>query len=103
MTNEQFKLEFEKAVLRSKNTLIKKEKEYSEGSDRFDQFHKVALMNSVSPMEALWGMASKHITSIASMTQDPTMYNLKTWREKIGDLRNYLFLAEALLIDLEVK
>ena len=103
MTNEQFLLEFEKAVLRSKNTLSRKEKEYSEGIDRLDQFKKVAAMNSVSPMEALWGMASKHVTSIASMVEDPKMYNLKTWREKLGDLRNYIFLAEALLIDLEVK
>ena len=103
MTNEQFLLEFEKAVLRSKNVLCRKEKEYSEGEDRFDQFWKVASMNSISPMEALWGMASKHVTSVATMVKDPTSYNLKTWREKLGDLRNYIFLAEALLIDLEVK
>jgi len=103
MTNEQFQLEFEKAVLRSKTTLCRKEKEYSEGIDRFDQFKKIAIMNSISPMEALWGMASKHITSVATMVQDPKSYNLKTWREKLGDLRNYLFLAEGLLIDLEVE
>lgn len=103
MTNEQFQLEIEKMFLRSKNTLVRKEKEYSEGTDRLDQFKKVAIMNDISPAEALWGMASKHVTSVASMTKDPKMYNMKTWREKLGDLRNYTLLLEALLIDLEVK
>lgn len=33
----------------------------------------------------------------------PKMYNLKRWREKLNDLRNYTFLLEALLVDLEVE
>jgi len=103
MTNEQFLIELESAFLRSKQILNKKEKEYSEGVDRFDQFKKVAILNNVSPTEALWGMASKHVTSIADMCKDPKMYDLKQWREKLTDLRNYTFLADALLIDLEVK
>jgi len=48
-------------------------------------------------------MASKHISSIAGMVKDPSSYNLKTWREKVTDLRNYTILLDALLIDLEVK
>lgn len=103
MTNEQFMIEVDKAFARSKQLLIRKEEEYSEGVDRLDQFHKIAILNTISPAEALWGMASKHITSIATMIKDPKMYNLKRWREKLNDLRNYTFLLEALLIDLEVK
>ena len=103
MTNEQFLIELESAFLRSKRVLDKKGKEYSEGVDRFDQFKKVAILNNVSPTEALWGMASKHIISVADMVKDPVNYSLKQWREKVGDLRNYTFLLEGLLIDLEVK
>lgn len=103
MTNEQFMIEVDKSFARSKQLLIRKEKEYSEGVDRLDQFHKVAFLNTVSPTEALWGMASKHVTSVADMVKDPVSYNLKIWREKLTDLRNYTFLLDALLIDLEVK
>jgi len=103
MNNEQFMIEVDKAFARSKQLLMKKEEEYSEGADRLDQFYKVAFLNTVSPAEALWGMASKHVTSVASMVKDPKMYNMKKWREKLNDLRNYTFLLEALLIDLEMK
>jgi hypothetical protein len=103
MTNEEFMELVDSLVNQSKAVLAIKEREYSEGADRFDQFKKVGIMNSVSPMEALWGMASKHITSIASMVKDPSSYNLETWREKLGDLRNYTLLAEGLLRDLGVK
>ena len=103
MTNEQFMMEVDKAFARSKQLLMKKEKEYSEGTDRLDQFYKVAFLNTISPTEALWGMASKHVTSVSSMVKDPKMYNMKRWREKLNDLRNYTFLLEALLVDLEVK
>ena len=103
MDNEQFLIELESAFLRSKRVLDKKGKEYSEGVDRFDQFKKAGILNNVSPTEALWGMASKHIISVADMVKDPVNYSLKQWREKVGDLRNYTFLLEGLLIDLEVK
>lgn len=103
MTSEQFQIEVEEAFLRSKQLLNKKEKEYSGGKDRLDQFKKVAIMNSVSPTEALWGMSSKHVTSLATMVRDPTSHTLDQWVEKLTDLHNYLFLLGALLIDVEVK
>lgn len=99
MTNEQFQIEVEKAFLRSKQLLNKKEKEYSEGEDRLDQFKKVSTLNNEPATRSLWGMATKHVTSIANMVKDPTSYNLKMWREKVTDLRNYTFLLDALLVD----
>jgi len=103
MTNDEFQLHMQDSFLRSRRTLAKKEKEYSEGIDRLDQFKKAGILNNVSPTESLWGMATKHVTSIADMVKDPTSYNLKIWREKLGDLRNYTILCEALLSDLGVK
>lgn len=103
MTNEEFQLHLRDAFLRSQRLLMKKEKEYSEGQDRLDQFKKVGAMNNIEPTEALWGMVSKHITSIATMVKSPTMYNLKQWREKVTDLRNYTFLLDALLVDLGIS
>jgi len=103
MTNEEFQIEVEKAILRSKQILNKKEKEYSDGRDRLCQFKQVGTLNDIAPTEALWGMASKHISSLASMVKSPTSYNLKQWREKLNDLRNYTLLLDALLIDIGVE
>ena len=103
MDYSTFQIELEKAFLRSKKVLNKKEKEYSEGIDRLDQFKAAAHLNHEAPTKSLWGMATKHVTSIATMCKHPTSYNLKSWREKVTDLRNYTFLLDALLVDMEVK
>ncbi len=103
MNNELFQIEVEKAFLRSKRMLIRKEKEYSQGEDRLDQFKRLGIANCESPTKALWGMATKHVDSIGLMVKHPTSYNLKKWRKKITDLRNYTFLLDALLVDLGVE
>ena len=103
MTPEDFNIELESAFLRSKKVLIRKEKEYSGTRDRLEQFHRAAYVQNTNPCRALIGMATKHFTSICDMSKDPTSYNLKIWREKITNLRNYTFLLDALLVDLEVE
>jgi len=103
MENELFMIEVEKSFLRSKRLLIKKESEYAINSDRLDQFYRVAAASDLWPTEALLGMTMKHVTSIADMCKDPKMYNLRKWREKITDLRNYTFLLDALLVDMGVE
>jgi len=103
MTPEDFNIEVENSINRSKRLLAKKGTEYSQGIDRLDQFKQLATLNSQYPTEALWGMACKHIQSLAMMVKDPSSYNLKQWREKSGDLRNYTILLEALLLDMGVK
>lgn len=103
MTNEEFMIEVKKAHLRSKAILLKKGKEYGgkdeDLEDRLDQFYKIAYLNDEPPTRSLWGMASKHVTSIADMVKCPTTYNVKQWREKVTDLRNYTYLLEALLLE----
>ena len=103
MTNQEFLIEFEKSVLRSKKTLMKKEAEYSQGKDRLDQFHRAASAEGTNPAEALRGMMTKHFTSICDMCKDPTSHSLRQWNEKLGDLRNYTFLLDALVRDLGAK
>ena len=103
MDNTEFMIEVENSHNRSKRVLLKKEKEYSDGVDRLDQFHRVGVLNNIEPTEALFGMASKHITSIADMVKTPRIYNLRKWNEKLTDLRNYTYLLDALLRDMGVK
>jgi len=103
MTNEEFMIEVEKAFLRSKRVLLRKQVEYSDGKDRLSQFYRAASTQDITPTEALMGMATKHVTSIADMCKDPLAYSMRQWREKIVDLRNYTFLLEAMLSDLGVE
>jgi hypothetical protein len=100
MTNDQFLLELEHSFNRSKEILMKKEKEYSQGKDRLEQFHRAGAAQAISPPEALIGMATKHYTSICDMAKDANNYTIEQWDEKISDLRNYTFLLDALIRDI---
>lgn len=101
MNNENFMIEVEAAFLRSKRVLLRKQEEYAGEYDRLEQFHRAGAAQNINSAQALIGMAMKHVTSIADMSKHPTLHNLKKWREKLTDLRNYTFLLEALLIDME--
>lgn len=104
MEKELFMIEVEKSFLRSKRLLIKKAIEYApHKEDRLEQFYKIAHVNNSYPTEALISLTMKHVTSIATMCKDPEVHSLRKWREKITDLRNYTFLLDALLVDMEVK
>ena len=100
MTNERFMIELEDSFNRSKKVLIKKEKEYSNGRDRLEQFHRAGAAQNIKPTEALMGMATKHFTSMADMVKNPLDYSLKEWNKRVTDLRNYTFLPDALVRDL---
>ena len=103
MNTQEFMIEVENSHNRSKRVLIKKGDEYStpEGN-RLEQFYRAGAAQNITPTEALVGMTMKHIVSIADMSKSPFSYNLKKWDSKIVDLRNYTYLLDALLRDLEV-
>ena len=104
MDQATFEIEMEKSFLRSKKLLNKKAKEYAqEGGDRLAQFYRAGLALNESPSDALMGMAMKHVTSIVDMCQDPLIFSLKKWNEKITDLRNYTILLDALVRDLGIS
>lgn len=103
MNNTEFMIEVENSHNRSKRVLLKKEKEYAEEEDRLDQFYRVGTLNNVYPTEALFGMASKHVTSIADMVKVPHIHSLKKWNKKLTDLRNYTLLLDALLRDMGIR
>ena len=104
MNNQEFMIEVENSHNRSKRLLLRKGKVYStEDGDRLEQFYRAAAAQNINPCEALVGMATKHFTSIADMSKDPFEYSIKTWNEKITDLRNYTLLLDALLRDIIVE
>jgi hypothetical protein len=103
MTNEEFLIEVENSHNRSKKLLIKKAVEYSGDEDRLEQFYRAGCAQMINATEALIGMATKHFTSIADMAKRPDEYSLKKWDEKVTDLRNYTYLLDALVRDMEVE
>ena len=101
MDNKTFMLEVENSHNRSKNILLKKEKEYNmENANRLNQFYRAGSAQDINPCAALIGMATKHFTSIADMCKNPSSHSIEKWDEKITDLRNYTFLLDALLRDM---
>ena len=76
-----------------------KGKEYSSETDRLHNFKIAARINHCSPVQALWGMATKHLVSIVDMVEQKNQVNFNhdTVDEKVGDLINYLILLEALM------
>ncbi len=81
--------------------LLKKEKEYSKGKNRLDQFYRAAKAQGILPTEALVGMMTKHFTSIADMAKNPLDYTSKQWHSKLDDLANYCDLLDALVYDMD--
>ena len=104
MNQTEFEIEFKNSIMRSKQTLLNKAKEYAaKNPDRLNQFYRAAEVQGINPVEALIGMATKHYTSVCDMAKAPKEYNLTQWDEKIGDLRNYTILLDALLRDMEIN
>ena len=102
MTNEDFTIEVENSFIRSRKVMIKKAKEYAVENDRLDNFKRAGAAQGIPPTMALIGMAAKHFVSITEMAKEPNNFTIPQWHEKTGDLKNYMVLLEALLIDLEV-
>lgn len=83
------------------NTLIMKEKEYSKGKDRFDQFKEAAIILKCSPAQALLGMMIKHYLSIDKIFKEKSLIeaDMSFVMEKFGDLINYCFLLIGVLVE----
>jgi hypothetical protein len=83
-------------IERCLDTLEAKSREYVFGDDRLEHFKNAAAEQETTPRQALWGMASKHITSMSSMCKNGTG-SMALWNEKITDSINYLLLLRALI------
>lgn len=97
MTREEYNKSIEAQLKRVKETLIKKNKEYSTDSSPLHNFHQSAKILRVSPKECALAFMVKHLTSIINMTQSDIDYPMELWREKLGDAKNYMILIECLV------
>ena len=99
MNHDTFSNEVEAQFKRCKRTLIKKAEEYAKGDDRLEQFYRGAEVLQLPPTSVALSFGMKHITSIADMVKDPTVYSPRQWNEKIGDAINYLVFVRALVTE----
>ena len=94
MTPDNFNRLIDQVFVDLKELLTKKEAEYSQGSDRLDQFKKGAVLTGSKPHQVLAGMMIKHTTSIYDMLRadNTNSFSTSQWDAKIYDHINYLLL-----------
>lgn len=103
MQAETFMKLVEEGHKRGVDILLKKAPEYSRPNrNRLEQFYEESD-ELCPPTRNLIDMAKKHWTSIKMMADNPTLYSLNTWRQKLDDLRNYTHLMDGLLVDMGVE
>jgi hypothetical protein len=102
MTEQDFDILVQQRMQKIQSTLIEKGKEYRRGKDPLHNFNVAARLGNTTREKALWGFALKHYVSFMDMINDVengTLVKEEHIDEKIGDLINYLILAEASLKD----
>lgn len=72
-----------------------KQKEYA-NEDGLHNFNAAAVIQGITPEQALLGMAAKHVISICDMCLGGE-YTKEQWKEKIGDNIAYLCLLYAMV------
>lgn len=96
MTLENFNEVVDEQIKYCLTVLAEKGKEYSLTEDRLDHFKDAAVDQECTTKQALWGMMSKHITSLNGMCKNESD-NKEKWIEKITDSINYLLLLRAIV------
>lgn len=99
MTPVDFNKVVEDQLARIQRVLIKKENEYSLGTDRLSVFKHGAGITEETPEQVLYGFMLKHIISVTDMVNSKATYSEELWNEKITDICNYLILLQGLLRD----
>ena len=101
MTHEEFDKTSKRLLTKAAEVRRTKRLEYSSDEDeRLSNFKTAARLNSQTVPEAVNGMMSKHVVSIADMVRDEftrkeAPFSLEMWEEKIIDNINYLMLLYA--------
>lgn len=103
MESKQFNETVDKTLKNCTNVLCNKAQEYASNTDRLHNFKVAAALQNLTPAQALHGMMSKHIVSIADMCMSGEKYSAEMWDEKITDGINYLLLLRTLIKDVGLE
>ena len=100
MTLDRFNEIVDSQMNQCVKVLAEKGKEYVFSNDRLDHFKNSAAEQDINPKQALWGMTSKHLTSLGGMCKaENGNYAPEVWSEKITDTMNYLLLLLAIVTE----
>lgn len=99
MNNEQFNAIVDRRIEKIKQVLCSKAEEYARG-DRLSNFKQGAALTNEKPIEVLAGLMVKHEVAFHNFVndwRDNSVQQYDRWDEKIGDIINYLILADAII------
>jgi hypothetical protein len=103
MTEERFDRLVDEILDETRSMLIRKGIEYSAASpDRLHNFKQAGKIENRIPEQVLISFMTKHIVSVYDLVDqlsNGSLAELHVWREKCGDIRNYLILLEALVAE----
>jgi len=96
MQTQRFIAILERRLATTRETFMKKNKEYGIG-DVFHNFKVAARIDNTTPIKALRGFDLKHRVSVQDMVDNPHIVTEAMIDEKIGDCIVYLCILEGLL------
>jgi len=105
VNTETFNKHLELLQQLEKEILSSKAEVYSTADERLANFYEAGDFNRQEPVTALWGMVTKHIIALRDYVliyEESEAYDIipaKEWYEKLGDIRNYMYLLSAILYD----
>ena len=102
MTEQEFQEVLDARLIKIKETLSSKAKEYATDMDKLHNFNVGARLSGQTRERVLWGFALKHYISFLDILDGLDKGKLPSEEivdEKVGDLINYLVLVEASIKD----
>ena len=102
MTENEFQEVLNARLIKIKETLSSKAKEYATDMDKLHNFNVGARLTGQTRERVLWGFALKHYISFLDILDGLDKGKLPSEAivdEKVGDLINYLVLIEASIKD----
>lgn len=99
MKHEDFKEVLNYSIMKIREVLDSKDKEYSAEGDRLHNFKVAAALQGITPRQALAGMMAKHTASVYDMAMSTDKFTGMQWDEKIIDHLNYLILLRAVVCE----
>ena len=102
MRQNAFNAIVERQLYHCQKILCQKADEYVTEGDRLSNFKTAAILQNMTPIQALGGMMAKHIVALYDfMEKDEKAY--ARWDEKITDTINYCLLLKALLAEYDIQ
>lgn len=96
MNSATFSEWLDNALAETKSKLDSKASEYATLDNRFKNFDVSADLLRCTPIEAAYAFMTKHITSIYEWYATGYIPTEEQAREKLGDVRNYCYIIEAM-------